>query len=265
MPELPEVETIVRGLAPRLCGRRILNAEFRGPAAAAGRILHGDLASLAGRTIGAVTRHGKFVLFRCSDGSCFGIHLGMTGKLLLDGAPGPHTHAVMTLDEGLLLYDDIRQFGCIEIGPALGVRLDRLGPDPLFIGEQQFVERLRARQAMVKPLLLNQTFLRGLGNIYADEALHRAGIHPRALACRLTQRRAGKLFAAIRAVLNESIASGGSSISDYVDADGRKGGFQLQHRVYGKQGEPCRACGAAVRRILVAQRGTHFCPRCQQR
>lgn len=265
MPELPEVETIVRGLTPRLAGRRILNAEFCGPEAAAGRILRGDLASLAGLTINLVTRHGKFVLFGCRGGLSFGIHLGMTGKLLLDATPGPHTHAVLTLEDGVLLYDDIRQFGRIEVGPALGARLSKLGPDPLLISEDQFIERLRARRSMVKPLLLNQTFLRGLGNIYADETLYRAGIHPRATSATLSRPRSAKLFAAIQIVLNESIATGGSSVSDYVDAEGRKGGFQLQHRVYGKEGESCPTCGALIRRIVLGQRGTHYCPRCQKR
>ena len=124
---------------------------------------------------------------------------------------------------------------------------------------------LRARRSMVKPLLLNQNFLRGMGNIYTDEALHRAGIHPRALASRLTRERAARLHFAIQEVLLESIETGGSSVSDYVDSEGRRGAFQLRHRVYGKEGKPCTACGSLIRRILVAQRGTHFCPKCQKR
>jgi formamidopyrimidine-DNA glycosylase len=118
---------------------------------------------------------------------------------------------------------------------------------------------------MVKPLLLNQSFLRGMGNIYTDEALYRAGVHPRALSWRLSRERAAKLHAAIGEVLLESIASGGSSVSDYVDSEGRRGSFQLRHLVYGKAGEPCPRCGTPIRRILVAQRGTHFCPKCQKR
>jgi len=118
---------------------------------------------------------------------------------------------------------------------------------------------------MVKPLLLNQSFLRGMGNIYTDEALHRAGIHPRALGSRLTRERAARLHDAILEVLLESIDTGGSSVSDYVDSEGRRGSFQLRHRVYGKEGEPCLACSTPIRRILVAQRGTHFCPKCQKR
>jgi formamidopyrimidine-DNA glycosylase len=266
MPELPEVETIVRGLAPRLAGRRILNAEFRGTRDARSRILLGDLSSLAGRTIREVSRRGKFVIVHlCAPDERMAIHLGMTGKLLLDAEIGPHTHVVVTLEDGTLLYDDIRQFGRFILGRHFRTRVDKLGPDALSLGAEEFVSRLRARRAMVKPLLLNQTFVGGLGNIYVDEALHRAGIHPRANTARLSVPRSRLLYDSIRAVLLESIASGGSSISDYVDSAGRSGSFQSLHRVYGKEGEPCLACGAPIRRILVAQRGTHFCPRCQKR
>lgn len=261
MPELPEVETIVRGLAPRLAGRRILSAEFR-----CARIIRGAPERIAGKKISGVRRHGKFILIDFSDATAsLGIHLGMTGKLLLDAELGPHSHAIITLDKGLLIYDDIRQFGRIELSDQFAGRMERLGPDPLNIGAEAFVARLRARKSMVKPLLLNQSFLRGMGNIYTDEALHRAGVHPRALASRLRRDRAIRLHAAIEEVLLESINSGGSSVSDYVDSDGRRGSFQLKHRVYGKEGEPCPSCSTAIRRILVAQRGTHFCPKCQKR
>lgn len=265
MPELPEVETIVRSLAPRLKGRRILNAEFR-----CARVLLGDAeaasARLAGARIGAVRRHGKFIVVELSGGANLVIHLGMTGRLLLDTAaePGRHTHAVFTLDGGFLLYDDIRQFGRIEFAEGLPRRTAALGPDPLEIGGHEFLWRLRSRRSKIKPLLLNQTFLRGLGNIYCDEALFRARIHPRAIASRLSRDRALRLLKAIVETLEESIASRGSSVSDYVDADGHRGSFQLRHRVYQKTGEPCVECGTPIRRILVAQRGTHFCPRCQR-
>ena len=261
MPELPEVETIVRGLAPRLAGRRILAAEFR-----CARIIRGAPERIVGKTIGGVRRHGKFILIDFSDATAsLGIHLGMTGKLLIDAELGPHSHAIITLDKGMLVYDDIRQFGRIELSDQFAGRMERLGPDPLAVGREAFVARLRARKSMVKPLLLNQNFLRGMGNIYTDEALYRAGIHPRALASRLSRDRAARLHGAIEEVLFESITSGGSSVSDYVDSDGRRGSFQLKHRVYGKEGEPCPSCATAIRRILVAQRGTHFCPKCQKR
>jgi formamidopyrimidine-DNA glycosylase len=261
MPELPEVETIVRGLAPRLAGRRILAAEFR-----CERIVRGDPERIVGKTIRGVRRHGKFILVDFSDSTAsLGIHLGMTGKLLFDAELGPHSHAIITLEGGTLVYDDIRQFGRIELSDRFASRMQKLGPDPLAIDAEAFISRLRARRAMVKPLLLNQGFLRGMGNIYTDEALYRAGIHPRALATRLSRARAAGLHTAIREVLLESIESGGSSVSDYVDTEGRRGSFQLSHRVYGKEGEPCPACSSAIRRILVGQRGTHFCPKCQKR
>jgi formamidopyrimidine-DNA glycosylase len=259
MPELPEVETIVRGLAPRLAGKRVLAAEVT-----CARVLRGDPSGIVGRTIREVRRHGKYIVFDFGEAVGMGVHLGMTGKLLLDGEPGPHTHAVFTLEDGVLLYDDIRQFGRIECSETFAGRLERLGPDPLTLGVEQFTARLRGHRSMVKPLLLNQSFVRGMGNIYTDEALFRAGIRPRAIASKLTKPRAEKLHEAMQEVLRESIASGGSSISDYVDADGKKGGFQLLHRVYGREGEPCTACGAPIKRILVAQRGTHYCVRCQR-
>jgi formamidopyrimidine-DNA glycosylase len=265
MPELPEVETIVRGLAPHLVGRRILNAEFR-----CRRICLGEPSEIAagiiGRTVSAIRRHGKFIVVELlSDPACLSIHLGMTGKLLLDGTLGPHTHGIVTLDRGVLLYDDVRQFGRIELTSGPAPRVGKLGPDPLAIDNAQFTASLRAHQAMLKPLLLNQNFLRGLGNIYTDEALFRAGLHPRAIASRVSKPRAARLHRSICEVLMESIESGGSSVSDYVDAGGRKGSFQLQHRVYGREDEPCPVCSTPIRRILVGQRGTHFCPRCQRR
>src|SRR5213079_2066315 len=186
MPELPEVETIVRGLAPRLAGRRNLAAEFR-----CARVVRGAPERIVGKTIHDVRRHGKFILIDFDDSSAsLGIHLGMTGKLLLDAELGPHSHAILTLDRGLLVYDDIRQFGRIELSDHFAARMNRLGPDPLALDADAFVSRLRARRAMVKPLLLNQGFLRGMGNIYTDEALFRAGVHPRAMASRLSRDRA---------------------------------------------------------------------------
>jgi formamidopyrimidine-DNA glycosylase len=261
MPELPEVETIVRGLAPRLAGTRILAAEFR-----CTRVLRGHPERIVGKTIRTVRRHGKYIVIDFADASVsLGIHLGMTGKLLMDPDLGAHSHAIITLDRGVLVYDDIRQFGRIELSEQFAARLEKLGPDPLSLTADSFVSRLRARHAMVKPLLLNQNFLRGMGNIYTDEALHRAGVHPRALASRLTRERAARLHHAIQEVLLESIETGGSSVSDYVDSEGRRGSFQLRHRVYGREGKPCLACASPIRRILVAQRGTHFCPKCQKR
>ena len=216
---------------------------------------------LIGRTIRSVTRRGKFIVMTLDQGTLV-VHLGMTGKLLLDGDRTPHTHGVFTLDEGMLLYDDPRQFGRIE-GDAR--RVAKLGPEPLEIGLEEFSERLRSRKSRMKPLLLNQSFLAGLGNIYVDEALFQAGIHPLAIAARLNASRAARLHQAIREILTMAIEHRGSSISDYVDADGERGNFQILHRVYGREGEPCVNCGAPIRKIVSGGRGTHFCPACQKR
>src|SRR5262249_7844548 len=143
-------------------------------------------------------------------------------------------------------------------------RLAKLGPEPLEVEFEDFFAGLRGRKTSIKALLLNQDFVRGMGNIYADEALFRAGIHPLTVASRLRRDRARKLYDAMRAVLTEAIAAGGSSISDYVDAEGRKGFFQVSHRVYQRTGEPCVNCGKPIRRVIITQRSSHFCPACQR-
>lgn len=259
MPELPEVETVVRTVAPHLTGRRILAAEFTSR-----HVAPGNRAALAakmtGRRIESVLRRGKFIVVTLDRGM-FTIHLGMTGRLLVSGKPGEHTYGVFTLDDGVLLYDDPRQFGKIEWNPA---RVARLGPEPLEISFDEFRKRLK-RKARIKPLLLNQSFLAGMGNIYVDEALFAAGIHPLASATRISAARAARLHQAIREILSAAIAAGGSSISDYVDAEGRRGWFQISHQAYGREGQPCANCGAPIRKIVVAQRGTHYCPKCQKK
>jgi len=264
VPELPEVETVTRSIAP-LVGRRIVAAEFR-----CLRVLRGGdpgrmAARIEGRKIAAVKRYGKFILVSLQRGGYLVIHLGMTGRLLLGGPAGKHTHAILTLDRGVLLYDDSRQFGCLQFSEEFPPRVAKLGPEPLEIAFEDFAAALKRRKTRLKALLLNQAFLRGLGNIYADEALFRAGIHPLALACRLRGDRPRRLYDAIIAVLTEAIGAGGSSISDYVDAQGRKGFFQFSHRVYQRTGEPCVTCKTPIRRILVSQRSSHFCPKCQKR
>ena len=264
MPELPEVETVARSLAS-LVGRRIVEAEFRTV-----RILRGGdpdamAARIAGRRIAGIKRYGKFIVMPLEGGGYLLIHLGMTGRLLLGGPTGKHTHAILTMDEGVLLFDDSRQFGCIQFSEEFPARVARLGPEPLEISLADFSSALKRHKTRIKALLLNQRFLRGVGNIYADEALFRAGIHPLAVASRLRGERPRKLYEAIRAVLSEAIDAGGSSISDYVDAQGRKGFFQFSHRVYQRTGEPCVSCGTAIRRLLVTERSSHFCPRCQRR
>jgi formamidopyrimidine-DNA glycosylase len=264
MPELPEVETVTRSIQP-LVGRRIVSAEFR-----CLRVLRGgdpdDMAArLQGLRIDAVKRYGKFIVVSLRGGEYLTIHLGMTGKLLLGGAPGKHTHAILTLDRGVLLYDDSRQFGRLTLSREFPARVAKLGPEPLEVSFEDFAAGLKRRKTRIKALLLNQDFLRGIGNIYADEALFRAGIHPLATASRIRGERARRLYDGIKAVLSEAIAAGGSSISDYVDAEGRKGFFQFSHKVYQHTGDPCVNCGTPLRRTLVAQRSSHFCPRCQKR
>jgi formamidopyrimidine-DNA glycosylase len=264
MPELPEVETVVRSLAP-LVGRRIVSVEFRSLRVLRGGDPDGMAAALAGRGIAGIQRYGKFIVMPLEGGGYLTIHLGMTGRLLLGGPIGKHTHAILTLNEGVLLFDDSRQFGSFQWSGEFPARVARLGPEPLEISLADFSAALKRHKTRVKALLLNQRFLRGVGNIYADEALFRAGIHPLAIARRLRGERPRKLWEALRAVLGEAIDAGGSSISDYVDAQGRQGFFQFSHRVYQRTGEPCVRCGTPIRRVLVTQRSSHFCPHCQRR
>ena len=262
MPELPEVETVVRSLAAKLTGRRIRRAQFFSRF-----VVRQDFKQLAsrvkGQTVRSLRRHGKFIVLELDRG-VLSIHLGMTGKLLMDAIPGPYTRALFELDEGLLVYDDIRHFGRIEWSRHLPARVEALGPDALTISLPEFLALMKRRKARIKPLLLNQAFLRGMGNIYTDEALFLARIHPRAIASRLSKPRATRLHGAMLDVLSAAIRLKGSSISDYVDAEGNKGSFQLHHQVYGREGQPCPICGTPIRRIVVGQRGTHYCPTCQR-
>ena len=255
---------MVRSLAPHLPGRRILSASFTSRFVTPGN-RRALARKLAGRTIQGIQRRGKFIVMALDRGTLT-VHLGMTGKLLLEGgllsrSQSAHTYGTFVLDQGVLRYHDPRQFGRIQ----WNADFERLGPEPLEISLDHFVERLRRRKARVKSLLLNQRFLAGLGNIYVDESLAIAGIHPLAIASRLSVRRAAVLHRAVQEVLTLAIQHGGSSISDYVDANGNRGWFQMLHRVYGREGEPCLACGTPIRKIIVAQRGTHYCPRCQRR
>ncbi len=262
MPELPEVETVVRTLRPAIVGRRILNAEFL-----QARVLVGSAQktarALIGRRIKAIERHGKFIAIGLDRGWLV-VHLGMTGKLLVDAERTKWTHAIFTLDSGVLHYDDQRQFGRIEYGVELPERVAALGPEPLEVSLEEFARRLKERRSPIKAVLLNQAVVRGVGNIYADETLFRAGVHPTRLASSLRKDRIERIYQAMREVLQEAIDSRGSSVSNYVDAEGRKGSFQLSHRVYRRHGQACVTCGKPIARTVVVQRGTHFCPRCQR-
>ncbi len=262
MPELPEVETVVRSIRPfienGLIQKAILSSRF---------VTKGDFEStanaLAGQRIHSVKRMGKHILVELDRGLLH-IHLGMTGKLLWNGTPGSYTRAILELDRGVLLFDDIRQFGKFNYYLESPAGVKRLGPDALEVSFEQFFSELRRRNTGLKSLLLNQSFVSGIGNIYADEMLFAARIHPKTRSHRLARARAANLYEEMRRILELSIHHGGSSISDYVDANGSEGSFQMQHLVYGKQNDPCSRCGASIRRIVVAQRGTHYCAACQR-
>lgn len=274
MPELPEVETVVRGLRLALPGRRIMSVrlgktDFIDDPAALER-------ELPGKKIIGVERFGKFLLFGLespngvSKESYLLVHLGMTGQLVTctpDAPVAPHTHAFFSLDDGReLRYTDVRRFGRIAFltNGAHEVVLSKLGLEPLEATEQQLAERLRDRRAPIKSVLLNQHVLRGIGNIYADESLWRAQIHPMRIAASLSAKEIRQLHRAVQLVLNEAIRMRGSSVSDYVDADGERGEFQLRHRVYQREGKKCPRCGGTIRRIIVGGRSSHFCPQCQR-
>jgi formamidopyrimidine-DNA glycosylase len=262
LPELPEVETVVRSIAPYVKGRTIRHVELFSR-----RVTRGDfaatIAGLTGKLIQKVRRHGKQIFFELDHGVLF-VHLGMTGKLLFNSEPGKYARAILHLDEGTLIYDDVRQFGRVEFFPEMPAALKKVGPDALTVSFPEFFERLHKRAGYIKPLLLNQTFIGGVGNIYADEALFAARIHPRAVPSRLSKKRAKELYDDLMEILNAAILQRGSSISDYVDADGERGSYQQHHNVYGKGGEPCPRCGTPIRRIVLGQRGTHYCPHCQR-
>jgi formamidopyrimidine-DNA glycosylase len=280
MPELPEVETIARGVHERLCGDRIVQAwfsshrePFKTPAARQAR-------GLEGRTILAVERIGKHIV--CALGSAgdkdvldskpeaqWIVHLGMTGRLLVtipDGPVAAHTHARLTMASGReLRFVDPRRFGRLEFRDLRrGAGFIAPGDEPLKIGAEQFARLFHGRELAIKAALLNQRLLAGVGNIYADESLFRAGIRPRRRAGSLTRAELERLRLALREVLEHAIRLGGSSVSDYVDAEGVRGFFQLEHCVYLRTGLACRICQTPIRRILVAGRGTHYCPQCQK-
>jgi len=273
MPELPEVETVVRSLQHAVVGRtivgvRLKETDFIEDPEALERFLPGC-------RISRVTRRGKFVVLELERSVEAGarrfllVHLGMTGRLVTcrpEEVVAPHTHVFLALDDGSeLRYADVRRFGRIRLttDSEMPEGLLRLGPEPLEITAAEFLRIFSGRRAMIKALLLNQKVLRGLGNIYTDEALWRARIHPRRLASNLKREELRRLRRALQGVLREAIRLRGSSVSDYVDAQGRRGEYQRCHRVYQREGKRCFRCGTFIRRIIVAGRSSHFCPRCQ--
>jgi formamidopyrimidine-DNA glycosylase len=317
MPELPEVETIARGLAKRVTGDVVESVwlgqkkePLKSPASeivaaleqsrlvgvrrmgkhivfdlereqSAGRTNVGrTLLSAIGRasktlpTSSSGLTHSSLTLDAEADKSVrptksrthgqWIVHLGMTGRLQVCEAQAEiekHTHAILRLASGReLRFVDPRRFGRLSVSADF----DAAGIEPLDIDLERFIALFRGRKTPIKSALLNQKLLRGVGNIYADESLFRSGIRPRRRASSITREQLGRLFVAVKEVLKEAIALGGSSISDYVDADGEEGFFQLQHRVYGREGEACVVCKSPIKRIVIAGRSSHYCSKCQK-
>jgi formamidopyrimidine-DNA glycosylase len=289
MPELPEVEVTRRMLAPRLVGRRISQVRCGPPSyffLTPPRRLE---QSLAGESITSLERQGKYLLMGLAGGRRLLLHLGMTGQLFIAGTssprlvrridryaltPGavaerdPHTHLALEFEDGQpgLRFRDVRKFGKVRLLAAgeNDARLDKLGPDALTADGELLYAQARRRRVPIKTLLLDQGVLAGVGNIYADEALFLAGIRPTRSARRVTREQCLELAAQVKWVLERSIAIGGRSISDFIAPDGQDGQFQNERRVYARTGEACSTCATPIRRVLLGQRSSHYCPGCQK-
>ena len=275
MPELPEVETVRRGLALKMTGRTIVHAELRRQDLR--RPFPPMLArTLTGAKVGALTRRGKYILIELDDSGTLLLHLGMSGRITAGpaGTPhAPHDHVILTLDDGTVVrFNDARRFGLLDYmrrgEEHAHPLLAGMGPEPLEAGFDgtYLAGRLAEKITPIKAALLDQRVVAGLGNIYVCEALYRAGLSPRRIAATVTGARADRLAAAIRAVLSDAIAAGGSSLRDYVQADGELGYFQHKWAVYGREGEPCPGCTCAegVRRLVQSGRSTFFCAKKQR-
>ncbi len=270
MPELPEVETIVNNLRqgspgkPSLLGRRITGVQLLWEKTLETPVFPEFRQRVTGQVIEDIRRRGKFIIFSLNSDALL-IHLRMSGDLLVETRSAPlasHDRLILDLDQDFrLAFNDARKFGRAWLVTDPNTILKDLGPEPLDPGLTPaiFYERLKSHQRQLKPLLLDQTFLAGLGNIYTDEALHLAKLHPLTIAQSLTLQQAKRLLDGIRLVLNEGIRRNGASI-DWVY---RGGDFQNYFRVYQRTGEPCPVCGSPIQRIMLGQRGTHFCPKCQ--
>lgn len=271
MPELPEVETIARGLRAALVGHAIRAVEVRWAGTVAAPAPAAFRKKLRGCMVRRVERRGKWLLIDLSSGETLLVHLRMSGRMLLGPAAAagdPHTRVVLTLGDGRrVCFCDTRKFGRMLLTADPGRVLDALGPEPL--GDAFTPAALRrmlaGRRSRIKPLLLDQRFVAGLGNIYVDESLWRAGIHPLRRADTLSRAEAARLCRAVRRVLRAAIRQGGTTLEDesFVGTGGEAGRFAVRLAVYGRAGKACPRCAATVERIVVAQRGTHFCPRCQ--
>lgn len=280
MPELPEVEVTRSTLAPLLEGARILSVRL-------GKPLRWPLGvppqSLVGETFVQPARRGKYLWLGFASGSGLLVHLGMSGSLAFEshatgGMPqvdrhqGPHDHLLIETDRGLIRLTDPRRFGAVVWSASMSVPpaaklLAGLGrePDDPLLSPQWFHEQLHRRRSPIKQVLLSGDVVVGAGNIYACEALFDAGIDPRTRACSLTRPRAARLLLAVQHTLQRALALGGSTLRDFKDAHGMSGAFQTEARVYGREGQPCTACGTRVRRVVMGQRSTFFCPKCQRR
>lgn len=275
MPELPEVETVANGVDARVRGQRIVRVWTSGKPQTFKSPEEEIAEALTGATIERVRRVGKSIVFDLARGKKrapqFLVHLGMTGRLLVSQPDVPlpaHTHAVLTLaDKREIRFVDPRRFGRLSVvglNGKDGAGYTGPGKEPTTISADEFAELFRGRKLAIKAALLNQSILHGVGNIYADESLFRAGIRPRKAAGRLTREELNRLHKALRQVLAKAIQLGGSSVSDYVDADGVRGFFQLEHKVYGRAGEDCSTCDTPLKKIVVGGRTTVYCPHCQR-
>ena len=267
MPELPEVETIARGLDKRVAGE-VIESVWIGSKPEPLKSSAKEIAKmLEGARISQVKRVGKHIVVDMARSGQWIVHLGMTGQMLVatpESDLAKHTHLVAKLSSGReLRFVDPRRFGRLSVHKPDNVFAAQ-GGEPLGISEEEFINLFKGRKTPMKSALLNQKLLSGVGNIYADEALFRGGIRPRRRANTVTRHRLAKLYKAVREVLKEAIKAGGSSVSDYVDADGGEGFFQLQHRVYMRTGESCLSCKTPIKRVVIAGRSSHYCPRCQK-
>jgi formamidopyrimidine-DNA glycosylase len=281
MPELPEVETIARGLQKRIAGD-VIQSVWLGEKPETFKSQPQEIVRVLERArIRTVRRIGKHIVFDLEhrgkgkrltgQSGQWIVHLGMTGRLQVtspDTDIARHTHAIVKLTSGReLRFVDPRRFGRLAVVRHSSMNDGGFvapGDEPLNANVDRFLELFRDRKTPIKSALLNQKLLSGVGNIYADESLFRAGIRPRRRAVSLSRDQLRKLHAAVQEVLKEAVALGGSSISDYVNADGEEGFFQLQHRVYGREGEPCLVCRTPIKRVVIAGRSSHYCPQCQK-
>jgi formamidopyrimidine-DNA glycosylase len=271
MPELPEVETVARGLQAALVGHTIVDVKVLWARSVESPDPDTFARRLSGQTVRGVERRGKWVVIALESGDTLLVHLRMSGQLVIEAEAcldSRHLRALFLLDDGRRLsFVDPRKFGRLWLGSDPAEVLDVLGPEPLAdeFTVERLAEALRRRSGRIKPLLLDQRFLAGLGNIYSDEVLWRAHIHPLRRANTLAPAETRRLHRAIRAVLGLAIASGGTTLTDetYRQADGQAGEFAGHLAVYGRAGEACLHCGTTIERITVSQRSTHFCPRCQ--